>query len=61
LVVIEVMLDEEGKVLGAKALSGPVSLRSISESAARNSKFKPVVVGSKAVQAVGYINYNFTQ
>lgn len=59
LVTVEVSLDEEGKVVSAKAISGPRGLRQSAEDAIRKSKFKPVVVGDKAVKATGFINFNF--
>ncbi len=59
LVVVEVVLNEEGEVIAAKATSGPKSLRIHSEEAARRSRFNPVTVDNKAVKAVGFINYNF--
>lgn len=59
-VTVQLMLDEQGNVTSAKAVSGPQFLRSTSEEAARNSKFKPAVVGSEAIKATGFIVYNFT-
>ena len=59
LVTVEVTLDEEGKVVSAKATSGPRGLRQSAEDAVRKSKFKPVVVGDKPVKATGFINFNF--
>jgi tetratricopeptide (TPR) repeat protein len=59
LVTVQVTLDEEGKVISAKATVGPPSLRLKSEEAARNSKFKPIIFGNRAVKASGFINYNF--
>ena len=59
LVTVQVTLDEKGKVISAKATIGHPMLRSTSEEAARNSKFKPVIVGNQAVKATGFINYNF--
>lgn len=59
LVTVEVALDEEGKVLSVKAISGPRGLRLPAEDAVRKSKFRPVVVGDKAVKATGFINFNF--
>ena len=59
LVTVQVTLDEKGKVVSAKATAGPLMLRLSSEEAARNSKFKPVIVGNQAVKATGFINYNF--
>ena len=58
-VTVQVTLDEKGKVVSAKATAGPAMLRLTSEEAARNSKFKPVLVGNQPVKATGFINYNF--
>ncbi len=59
LVTVEVSLDEEGKVVSAKAISGPRGLRQAAEDAVRKSKFNPVKVGDKPVKASGFINFNF--
>jgi TonB family protein len=59
LVTVEIMLDEEGKVTSAKATSGPKGLRTSAEDAIRRSKFKPAIVGDKAIKATGFINFNF--
>jgi len=59
LVTVEVTLDEEGKIVSAKAISGPRGLRQAAEDAVRKSKFNPVKVGDKAVKATGFINFNF--
>ena len=59
LVTVEVLLDEEGKVVSAKATSGPRGLRQAAEDAVRKSKFNAVRVGEKPVKAMGFINFNF--
>jgi len=59
LVTVEVDLDEEGKVMSAKAVSGPRGLRQAAEDAVRKSKFNPVIVDNKPVKATGFINFNF--
>jgi TonB family protein len=59
LVTVEITLDEEGKVTFAKATSGPKGLRQSAEDAVRKSKFNPIIVGDKAVKAIGFINFNF--
>jgi len=59
-VVVNVEIDVEGNVTSAAAVSGHQLLRYDSETAARRSKFKPVMVGDKAVKAKGFIVYNFT-
>ncbi len=58
-VTVQVTLDEEGKVTSAKAVNGQALLRSACEDATRNSKFKPTVVGNRAVKATGFVVYNF--
>jgi TonB family protein len=58
-VVVEVEIDEEGKVIAAKATEGSSSLRMASETAAKKSRFAPTVVGNKPVKAKGFITYNF--
>jgi len=52
-------VDEEGKVLEAKATTGPKSLRDSAEDAARRTKFKPVLLNGQPIKASGFINYNF--
>lgn len=59
LVVVRVTLDEEGKVVEANATSGPKSLHTYAEDAARRSKFRPATVDGKSVTATGFISYNF--
>ena len=58
-VTVQISLDEEGKVVSAKATSGNSLLRSAGEEAARRSKFKPTLVNNRAVKANGFITYNF--
>jgi protein TonB len=57
---VQVTIDENGNVIAAKANSGKPLLRFSAESAARRSKFEPVILGKKAVKATGFIVYNFT-
>ena len=58
-VTIQITLDEEGKVVSAKAISGNSLLRAAGEDAARRSKFKPTLIGNQPVKANGFIVYNF--
>lgn len=58
-VTVKVTLDEEGKVVSAKATDGPSMLRPTAEDAARKSKFKPAMVGAQAVKSTGFITYSF--
>lgn len=58
-VTVQIALDEEGKVVSAKAVSGHQLLRTAGEDAAFRSKFKPTLVNNQAVKATGFIVYNF--
>ncbi len=59
-VTVEVIVDEEGKVISAKAVSGHPLLHASAESAARQARFSPTLLSGKPVKVSGIINYNFT-
>lgn len=58
-VMVQVMLDESGNVMSAKATSGHPLLRQSAEAAARQSRFNPIKVNNQAVAATGVLVYNF--
>ncbi|MFZ0064003.1 MAG: TonB family protein [Pyrinomonadaceae bacterium] len=58
-VVVQVLIDENGNVIQARAISGHPLLQAAATAAARNAKFAPRKVGGKAVKVRGLINYNF--
>ncbi len=58
-VVVQILVDESGKVVSAKAVSGHNLLRSSAENAARQSRFNPVKIDDKPVRANGTVVYNF--
>lgn len=60
LVSVEVVVDETGKVISAKATSGPPLLREVSEQAATRAKFSPTKLSGQPVKVAGTINYKFT-
>ncbi len=60
IVQIEVVVDENGKVISARALSGPVSLRDVAVEAAYRARFSPTKLSGQPVKVTGQINYNFT-
>jgi TonB family protein len=60
IVTVQVTIDEEGNVISAKANSGQGLLRFSAETAARKSKFLPVIVSNQTVKATGFIVYNFS-
>jgi TonB family protein len=58
-VLVRVGLDENGKVLEAKASNGHPALRAAAESAVKMSKFRPVTRNGKPVKATGFMTYRF--
>jgi outer membrane biosynthesis protein TonB len=58
-VVVHITLDETGKVVSAKAISGSPELRSAAEAAALKSEFKPYLFMGEPVQIRGLIQYGF--
>lgn len=58
-VVVEVIIDETGKVIAAKATSGPVLLRQAATQAAQGARFSPTMLSGQPVKISGEINYNF--
>ena len=59
-VSVQVMIDEDGKVISANAVSGHPLLRQSAEQAARNAKFAPTILQGKPVKITGVVVYNFT-
>ena len=58
-VSVQVLIDETGKVVSASAVSGNLLLRSVSENAARQSKFSPTYLSNQPVKVTGVIVYKF--
>ena len=58
-VVVEIVVDEEGKVIAAQATSGPDLLRETCVRASREARFTPTTVDGKPVKVRGYITYTF--
>ena len=56
---VQVMIDESGRVISAKAVSGNPLLRLAAENAARNSRFTPTLLSNVPVKVTGVIVYNF--
>ena len=56
---IEVVIDESGNVVRAKALCGNPIFRSAAVKAALRSKFKPTILAGYPVKVTGTIKYNF--
>lgn len=58
-VMVQVLLDEEGNVLNATAVSGDALLRQACVIAALGSKFSPTRLSGQPVKVSGVIQYNF--
>jgi protein TonB len=58
-VSIQVLIDESGKVVSAKALSGHQVLVNAAESAAMQARFSPTLLSNQPVKVSGVIIYNF--
>lgn len=58
-VAVEIVVDENGKVVSAKALSGPAVLRQAAINAALGWRFTPTKVDGLPTQAMGTIRFRF--
>lgn len=58
-VVVEVLVDECGKVLTATPKGGPTELRDAAVAAARRWRFTITRLGSRRVKVIGTITFNF--
>ncbi|HEY0098537.1 MAG TPA: tetratricopeptide repeat protein [Pyrinomonadaceae bacterium] len=58
-VVVNLLVDETGRVLQACAISGPKLLRAASERAAYAARFSPTLLGGVPVKVRGIITYNY--
>ena len=58
-VKVQVIIDENGRVTSANAISGHPLLRSSAETAAKSSKFTPTTLSKEKVKVSGIIIYNF--
>ena len=58
---VQVLIDEKGKVVSARAVSGNALLREAAVSAARNARFTPTTLSNVPVKVTGVIVYNFTR
>lgn len=59
-VVVQVLIDERGNVVSARAVSGHPLLQAAAAAAARGAKFSPTKLSGKPVKVSGVITYNFT-
>ena len=59
-VTVEVLLDESGRVISARALDGSPFLRDAAVEAARLARFSPTVLSGQPMRVSGVITYKFT-
>ena len=58
-VTVQVLIDETGKVISAKAISGHPILIPEAQKAALQSRFSPTLLSKQPVKVSGVITYNF--
>ena len=58
-VTVQVLIDESGKVISAKALSGHPLLILEAQKAAMQARFSPTTINDQPVKVSGMITYNF--
>lgn len=58
-VSVQVLIDENGNVMSAKAVSGHPFLVPEAQRAAMQARFSPTIIGDRPVKVSGVITYNF--
>jgi len=58
-VVVQVLIDENGNVVSAHAVSGHPLLQAVAVQAARSARFSPTKLSGQPVKVTGVIQYNF--
>ena len=58
-VAVQIVIDEQGRVISAKATDGPPLLLNAAVQAAYRARFTPTVLGGQPVKVTGSISYNF--
>lgn len=58
-VTVQVLIDENGRVVSATATSGHPLLRAAAAAAARGARFSPTMLSGQPVKVTGIITYNF--
>lgn len=60
-VLVQVLIDEQGSVVDAKAVSGPQHLQVAAVNAARLARFQPTLLAGEPVRVSGTLSYNFVR
>jgi protein TonB len=56
---VQILVDEQGRVISAQAVSGNPMLLLAAKEAAQRARFSPTVLNGQAVKVQGVITYNF--
>jgi TonB family protein len=59
MVTVQVLIDEAGKVISARAVSGHPLLIPEAQKAALQARFSPTTISDQPVKVSGVITYNF--
>jgi protein TonB len=60
-VQVEITIDENGRVIEAKAISGPSVLRAAAEEAARKWVFRPMRIDGRSMKQRDVLTFNFSR
>jgi protein TonB len=60
-VLVAILIDEQGTVVEAKAVSGPQHLHQLAVNAARLARFSPTMLMGEPVKVSGTLSYNFVR
>jgi Gram-negative bacterial TonB protein C-terminal len=60
-VLVSVLVDEQGSVVEARAISGPAHLHPAAVNAARLARFSPTLLMGEPVKVSGTLSYNFSK
>lgn len=60
-VLVQVLIDEQGSVVDAKAVSGPQHLQAAAVNAARLARFTPTLLLGEPVRVSGTLSYSFVR
>lgn len=60
-VAVQILVDEQGSVIEAHAVSGPQALHAAAVNAARLARFSPTTLMGEPVKVTGMLTYNFVR
>ena len=60
-VLVAIVVDEQGSVVEARAVSGPAALHLVAVNAARLARFSPTMLMGEPVKVSGTLSYNFVK